>query len=163
MKLAAENSPNLMVFLALWQLDIRYSRPSGMVCRAIFVNVFYLHPYQQNSSDVSAKLQAQWIKNSWNWGPKTAQIWWFCGPVTARYPFNTYGHTAVRRSIDVKHFLNNRSTRYLWRFCKFLRPRNKNSLTWVPKTADICGGFAGWFWPNFRYLRHTAQCVCRLM
>ena len=31
MERRAENSPNLGVLQALWQLDIRYSRPSGTV------------------------------------------------------------------------------------------------------------------------------------
>ena len=92
-------------------------------------------------------------KNSLTWVPKIADI---CGGFAGWFwPHFRYlrAYGAVRRSIDVKPFINNRSTRHLWRFCTFIRPRNKNSLTWVPKIADICGGFAGWFWPHFRYLR----------
>ena len=35
MGMAAENSPNLVVLLALWQLDIRYSRPHGRQLRVL--------------------------------------------------------------------------------------------------------------------------------
>ena len=61
MELRAENSPNLVVLQALWQLDIRYSRPSGtrMVCRAISVNAafnnFLIHT--KKTCNASAKIQ----------------------------------------------------------------------------------------------------------
>ena len=58
-------------------LDIRYSRPSGMVCRAIVLDVLILNPSQRYMLRF-CKATGPKLKNSWGWRPKTAQLWWLC-------------------------------------------------------------------------------------
>ena len=77
MELAAENSPKLETLLALWQLDIRYLKSSGMVCRSIFLSVFLFNRSQRYFVRF-CKPTGPSNKNLWGLMPKTAQHWWFC-------------------------------------------------------------------------------------
>ena len=95
MELRAENSPNLVVLQALWQLDIRYSRPSGtrMVCRAILVNVSFnnILIHTKKTCNVSAKIQAPGSRIHGTEGRKKPKFGRFACSVADRYPFNTHG------------------------------------------------------------------------
>ena len=129
------NSPNLVVLLALWQLDSRYSPPSGMVRlgRAIFDFFFYIH--FNDTSYVSAKLQASGSKTHGARRPKTAQIWWFCWwQLHIRY---SQPSGMVCRAMFVNVFLFKSTPSILLTFLQNYKPQDQKLMGLASENSPI--------------------------